>query len=156
MLRALMRSFSISVPSIIFSSPVSGLRVPRAAIAIQVFSLAWNSPRPAIQMGKKITSRDQRDAPKTTSTNATPTPTERATMPIRRRLRTSRGPMLMAEVSKSIRPLTSIRSERRQRLAARDAITDARTDDAYSPGGCGACDDELLTRCAALRSPPIS
>lgn len=40
MLRALMRSFSVSLPSMIFSSPVSGLRVPRAAIAIQVFSRA--------------------------------------------------------------------------------------------------------------------
>jgi hypothetical protein len=56
-------------------------------------------------------------------------------MPISRRLRSSRGPMLMAEVSiAGIRPLTSIRSERRQRLTARDHVTDARTNDADSPG----------------------
>lgn len=62
-LRARLRNSSTSCLSPMLSSPTSMLRVPRAAIEIQVFSRACINPSPAIQMGKKMTARDGRGAP---------------------------------------------------------------------------------------------
>ena len=94
MRRALCRSRSASVGSSMASSPWSRLRVPRAASAIQVFSRACISPRPAIQRGKKMTARDHQGAPKTTSMKATPTAIVSETTPRRRLFRRSRTPRL--------------------------------------------------------------
>jgi hypothetical protein len=96
MRRDLARRRAIKSSSSIVSSPASMLRVPRAAIAIQVFSRDCKSPKPAIQMGKKTTRRRARGAFVATNTNATPTPTVNATTPNTRRLRRSRSPMFAA------------------------------------------------------------
>ena len=61
--RALSRSSAALFSSLTFSSPSSRLQTPRAASAIQVFSRDCKSPSPAIQIGKKMTSRKRRGAP---------------------------------------------------------------------------------------------
>ena len=108
--RARSRSFSINVSSSIFSSPVSMLRVPRAAIAIQVFSRDCIKPKPAIQIGKKMIRRRRRGEPLATSTKAVPTPAVSATIPMSRRFVRSRGPMLIA--SEGIKDLVNAGSAR--------------------------------------------
>src|SRR5215213_4981091 len=101
-------------------------------------------------MGKKMTTRVGRGAFKATSANARKAPAASPAIPITRRLRRSRGPMLMAADSNAFSfPLGTTGAERCQRLPRVDALADASIDDAHSPGGRCLRRDELLAR--ALR-----
>jgi hypothetical protein len=145
MRRAFVRSCSIKLSSSMASSPSSMLRVPRAAIAIQVFSRACINPNPPIQMGKKIMRRSKRGASMTTNVNAAATPIVKATTPSSRRLRCSRAPMLIVSEFIEFRSAT-LGAKSRQRLPGCDALPDLCANRAHRPGGRSARGHHLLGR----------
>ena len=124
-------SLSVSRQRLLFAGVQ--LRVPARAPLQFRSSLALETVQDRLsRWGCKLPGAPSATLQRRPAANANATLAVRATIPIRRRLRTSRGPMLMAVVS-SCAPVNAHRPDRRQWLAARDAITDAAIDDTHCP-----------------------